>query len=158
QFIGAFSRLGSRWGEIDSSTDWVRLQRDIEDFLCPMILASPEAARRKEMLGALLEHELGLDALFFLTLKHTEFADQMKNPHGYPFARGTWAELTALLYEYFPEKFRELSTQAHHLHTGAEEGEDAEHDFGISFLSGLYEESVRVDPNQQLGTDDFVDI
>jgi len=162
QFLGAFARLGGRWGEVDASADYLRFQRDVEDFLCPMILVSPEPARRAEMLGTLLEHELGLDALFFLTLKREETAAQLKNPHGFPFAHGTWQELLALLFEHFPDKFRELATLAHDLESQKEnddEREDARQEFGVAFLSALHEEAVRIDPPATTAaSEDFVDI
>lgn len=161
QFSGAFARLGGRWGEVDASADYLRLQRDVEDFLCPMILVSPEPLRRAEMLKALLDHELGLDALFFLTLKREETATQLKNPHGFPFAQGTWQELISLLFEHFPAKFRELSTMAHDLESQKEnedEREDARQEFGIAFLSALHEEAARIEPPTESASDDFVDI
>ena len=63
QFLEAFERLGSRWSqseEIRSANDYAQIQSDVEDFLCPMILATRDAARAKTMLDALLGHRRSL--------------------------------------------------------------------------------------------------
>src|ERR1700748_2470739 len=59
QFIEDFERLCTRWTQTDdfcSALDYAELQNDVEDFLCPLVLATGEADRAKTMLGALLGH------------------------------------------------------------------------------------------------------
>lgn len=158
QFAGSFSRLGSRWKELTVEVDFLPYQRDVEDFLCPMILSTEDPERRKKMLGALLEHEHGVDALLLLALGHKETEGLLKNPHGYPIARGTHQELIALTYEHFPTKFRELA------HTGLEvygaEPEDRQ-EFAYTVLTALFDEAVAHQTPEEAGAaaeEEFLDI
>lgn len=158
QFAGAFSRLGSRWSELTLEVDYTRFQRDVEDFLCPMVLSTEDPERRKSMLGALLGHDHGLDALLFLMLGRPDAEGILKNPHGYPVARGTWQELVALTYEYYPDKFRELSQTGLDVVTNdAEEQQE----FAYTVLSALHDEAIALQTDQNEGAaaeEEFLDI
>jgi len=157
QFIAAFSRLGARWGEVQPSPtmDFVSFQRDVEDFLCPMILTSEDPARRIEMLSVLLDHELGADVLFFMALNHKETLALLERPHGYPFSTGTHQELLALTYENRPAKFHEIAAMALDVYSS---GEEAVHEFAFSVLSALHDEAASHQTPEEAATEEFVDI
>ena len=158
QFSGAFSRLGSRWSELTIDVDYTPFQRDVEDFLCPMVLSSEDPERRKTMLGALLEHEHGIDALLFLMLGRPEVEGLLKNPTGYPVARGTYQELIALTFEFYPEKFRELARLGLEIlgHSTEEQQE-----FAYTVLSALHDEAIALQTEKNEGAapeEEFLDI
>lgn len=157
QFIGAFGRIGSRWGEIPSNVDYVTFQRDVEDFLCPMILAAEDPERRATMVRELAGHELCVETLLFLTLGHSESPSLLAHPHGYPFVRGTWQELLGLFYEYQGETFREVAAMALEVQ---EEGDDGAHRFAHSLLRALYDEARTHQATETTATqeEEFVDI
>jgi len=157
QFIGAFGRIGSRWGEIPPNLDYVTFQRDVEDFLCPMILAAEDPERRAAMIGELAEHELCVETLLFLTFGHKESESLLAHPHGYPFARGTWQELLALVYEHRPETFREIAAMDREVR---EEGPEGAHRFAHSLLRALYDEARTHQAAEAVETEEeeFVDI
>ena len=155
QFMGAFSRLGSRWGEVQTSVDYVSFQRDVEDFLCPMILASDDPVRRTEMLAALVHHELGTETLLFMAVGHKEGQALLAHPHGFPITRGTWQELLVLTYEKHPAQFHEIAGMARDIYKG---GDEAVHNFAYSVLSALYDEARSHQVPEEIDTEEFVDI
>ena len=155
QFIGAFSRLGSRWGEVQTSVDYVSFQRDVEDFLCPMILSSDDPVRRAAMLAALIHHELGTEALLFMALGHKELEAFLAHPHGFPIARGTWQELISLTYDKHPTEFHEIADMAREVYKG---GDEAIHKFAYSVLTALHDEAKAHQTPEEVATEEFVDI
>ncbi len=158
QFLGAFSRLGARWGRVDRSLDYVSFQRDVEDFLCPMILSSEEVPRRTAMLAAFMEHELAQETLLFLSFGNKEAAALFERPHGYPYVRNTWQELLGLVYEHHPAAFHEIANMARELAVdgGTTEGE---HRQAHALLSALYEEAIQHQkPEETPEEEEFVDI
>ncbi|HWL51375.1 MAG TPA: hypothetical protein VNQ90_03015 [Chthoniobacteraceae bacterium] len=155
QFIAAFSRLGARWGQIDGGIDYVSFQRDVEDFLCPMILSSDSTERRTAMLSAFMEHELANETLLFLTLGSKEAADLLARPHGYPFVRNTWQELLALVYEHHAAAFHEITALARELEPAGAEGA---HRFAHSLLTALYAEASEHQTTETVEEEEFVDI
>ena len=155
QFIGAFSRLGSRWGEVQTTVDYVSFQRAVEDFLCPMILSSDEPVRRDAMLAAFIRHELGTETLLFMAVGHKETQALLEYPHGYPITRGTWQELLALTYDKHPVEFHEIAGMARDLYHG---GEDAIHKFAYSVLTALHDEAKSHQTPEEIETEEFLDI
>jgi len=140
QFLGAFDRLGAKWGAISSNSDidLLKFQSDIEDFLCPMILASHVTAHRDSVLTALLEHPLGPDTLLFVALDRKDSEELILRPIDYPITHGTWQELFRLTAEQHPEVYREI---AHHSASLKDGEKDETRPFAISHLNALHHQA-----------------
>lgn len=155
QFIGAFCRIGARWGEVQPSVNYSPLQQQMEDFICPMILASDDAVRRATMLAALIEHELGTETLLFMALDHKETPNILAYPHGFTFTRGTWQELFALTSEHHPVEFFEITGMAKEVYSG---GESSIRKFAYDLLTALHDEARSLQAPEEMETEEFVDI
>lgn len=159
QFLEAFERLGTRWSqasEIHSAHDYARIQSDVEDFLCPMILATGDTARAKEMIGALLGHELGAEALLFMALGRKEYLEFLAAPGGFAIDKGTWQELLQTTLELYPSGYSEVRGLAAALHT--DEDERASLEFAASFIHAMHEQASKYHTAVDAAEEDFVDI
>src|SRR4051812_16877061 len=142
QFIEAFERLGTRWSQADeirSADDYTTIQSDVEDFLCPMILATGDAARAKEMLAALLGHALGAEALLFTALGRKDYLEFLTAPGGFAINKGTWQELLQTTQELIPSGYGEIRDLAAALHT--DDNEHASVEFAAGFIHAMHEEA-----------------
>lgn len=158
QFIGAFDRLGAKWGSISPSSDidLLSYQNDIEDFLCPMILASGEIKHRDSLMDALLEHPLGPDTLLFVALGRKDLEEMIASPRDFPAAHGTWQELFRLTAELRPETFSEI---AHHCVSLTDGDKDETRPFAISVLNSLYQQAREAQADEPEDTTEvFVDL
>ncbi len=158
QFIGAFERLGAKWGSISPSSDidLLSFQNDIEDFLCPMILASGEVAHRDALLDALIEHPLGADTLLFVALGRKDLEEIVVAPMEFPVAHGTWQELFRLTAELHSETFREI---AHHCVSLTDGDKDETRPFAISHLNALYHQAREAQADEpEADEETFVDL
>jgi len=158
QFIGAFDRLGAKWGSISPSSDidLLKYQNDIEDFLCPMILASGEVKHRDALLDALLEHPLGPDTLLFVALGRKDLEEIVVAPRDFPVALGTWQELFRLTAEQQPETFGEI---AHHSVSLTDGDKDETRPFAISHLNALYHQAREAQADEPEDEEEtFVDL
>lgn len=158
QFIGAFNRLGAKWGAITPSSDidLLTFQNDIEDFLCPMILASGVQKHRDSLLAALLEHPLGPDTLLFVALGRKDSEELILRPADYPIAHGTWQELFRLTSELQPEAFSEI---AHHSVSLTDGDRDETRPFAISHLNALHQQAREAQADEPEETEEvFVDL
>ncbi len=158
KFMGVFNRLGAKWGAISPRTkdlDLTSYQADVEDFLCPMILASSEASHRENMINALLEHPLGTETLLFMALNRKDMGEIIRAPHDYPITHGTWQELFRLTAELQPEKFKEI---AHHAVSLTEGDVDETIPFAISLLNSLYQQAREAQADEPEEEESFVDL
>ncbi len=158
QFIGAFDRLGARWGAISASSDidLLKFQNDIEDFLCPMILASGRQKHRDSLLEALIEHDLGPDTLLFVALDRKDFDELIVRPLDFPVALGTWQELFRLVAELHSEKYQDI---AHHFVSLKDGEKDGTRPFAIGLLNALYHQARAAQADEPESTDEvFVDL
>ena len=159
QFLEAFERLGSRWSranEIKSSDDYAEIQRDVEDFLCPMVLATADQARAKTMLGALLGHSLGAEALLFTALGRKDYQEFLASPGNFAIAAGTWQELLQVTLEQQPSGYSEVRGLAAAIHD--EEGDHSSLDFAAGFIHAMHEEAGKYGSSAESTEEDFVDI
>lgn len=159
QFLEAFERLGARWSQandIKSAHDYTEIQSDVEDFLCPMILATGDAARAKTMLGALLGHALGAEALLFTALGRKDYLEFLAAPGSFGVTRGTWQELLQVTLEQHPAGYAEIRGLAAALHT--DEEEHAALDFAAGFIHGMHEEAAKYHTTVEAAEEDFVDL
>lgn len=159
QFLEAFERLGTRWSqadEINSAHDYATIQSDVEDFLCPMILATGDPARAKEMLTALLAHDLGAEALLFTALGRKDYLEFLAAPGGFGINKGTWQELLQITLELLPRGYTEVRDLAAALHT--DDDERASLDFAAGFIHAMHEEARKYHTAVEATEEDFVDI
>ena len=159
QFLEAFERLGTRWSQADeirSADDYATIQSDVEDFLCPMILATGDAARAKEMLAALLGHALGAEALLFTALGRKDYLEFLAAPGGFAINKGTWQELLQITQELIPSGYTEIRDLAAALHT--DESEHASLEFAAGFIHAMHEEAGKYHAPVDAAEEDFVDI
>jgi hypothetical protein len=159
QFLEAFERLGTRWSqadEINSANDYANIQSDVEDFLCPMILATGDAVRAKEMLVALLGHALGAEALLFTALGRKDYLEFLAAPGGFAINKGTWQELLQTTLELLPSAYSEIRDLAAALYT--DEDERASLEFAAGFIHAMHEEAGKYHAATDAAEEDFVDI
>lgn len=159
QFLEAFERLGSRWSQSDdikSANDYNEIQSDVEDFLCPMVLATGDATRAKAMLGALLDHQLGAEALLFTAIGRKDYLEFLAAPGSYGITRGTWQELLHATWEHQPAGYSEIAGLAAAIHTD-EEGDGAL-SFASGFIHAMHEASAKYHTAVAATEEDFVDI
>lgn len=159
QFLEAFERLGTRWSqsdEIKSVNDYFEIQSDVEDFLCPMILATGDAARAKTMLEALLSHSLGAEALLFTAMGRKDYLEFLAAPGSYGIARGTWQELLHATLEHQPAGYAEVRGLAASIHD--DEDGDGALGFASGFIHAMHEESRKYHTAVEAVEEDFVDI
>ncbi len=159
QFLEAFERLGSRWSqadEINTTNDYTTIQSDVEDFLCPMILATGDPARAKEMLAALLSHDLGAEALLFTALGRKDYLEFLSAPGGFAIEKGTWQELLHSTLEHLPDGYAEIRGLAAALHT--DEDERASLEFAAGFIHAMHQEAGKYHAAVDAVEEDFVDI
>ena len=158
QFLEAFDRLGARWSCIDNietSGDYVEIQRDVEDFLCPMILSTGDPVRIKLMITTLFEHAFGGEAVLFAALEKKDYFEYMTAPQDHPINRGTWQELLSATREYFPSGYAEIAEQARAVY---QDGEGGSLEFAAAFIHGMHEEARKHHTAQDVAADEFVDI
>jgi hypothetical protein len=158
QFLEAFDRLGSRWSRFDpveASGDYSEIQRDVEDFLCPMILSTGDPVRAKMMILALFEHPLGGEAVLFAALEKKDYFEFMTSPGDYPITRGTWQELLAATREHYPIGYSEIADQARAIF---QDGEGGCLDFATSFINSMHDEARKYHTVVESAEEDFVDI
>lgn len=161
QFLEAFERLGSRWSqsdEIKSPNDYTQIQGDVEDFLCPMILATGDPVRAKTMLTALLGHELGAEALLFTALGRKDYLEFLASPANQAITRGTWQELLHATLEHCPAGYAEVRGHASAIHDDSEEEEDSSVTFAASFIHAMHEQARKYHTVEEAAEEDFVDI
>ncbi|HEX8312618.1 MAG TPA: hypothetical protein VF614_14950 [Chthoniobacteraceae bacterium] len=159
QFLEAFERLGTRWprsDEIKSANDYHEIQSDVEDFLCPMVLATGDAIRAKTMLGALLGHALGAEALLFTALGRKDYYEFLAAPANHGVTRGTWQELLHSTYEMQPAGYAEIFGLAAAIHQ--QEDGDGELEFAAGFIHAMHEEASKHHAPVEAAEEDFVDI
>ncbi len=159
QFLEAFERLGSRWSQSDelkSANDYVEIQSDVEDFLCPMVLATGDAARAKTMLEALLGHPLGAEAILFTAIGRKDYLEFLSSPGSYGIARGTWQELLQVTLEQQPAGYAEIAGLAAAIHT--DEEEDGRLSFASGFIHAMHEQAAKYHTAAEATEEDFVDI
>ena len=158
QFLEAFDRLGSRWSHFDAvetSGDYAEMQRDVEDFLCPMILSSDDPARAKLMITTLFTHPLGGEAVLFSALEKKDYFDFMTSPGSHPIAKGTWQELLSATREHFPSGYAEI---AEHARAIFQDEDGGSLDFATSFINGMHDEARKYHTAEESVSEDFVDI
>ncbi len=158
QFLEAFERLGSRWSRIDSiesAGDYEGIQHDVEDFLCPMILATGDPDRIKLMITTLFEHPMGGEAVLFAALEKKDYFEYMTAPGDYPINRGTWQELLSVTREYHPSGYAEIEEQARAIYQDPEVGSL---DFANGFILGMLEEARKFHATEEAPEEEFVDI
>jgi hypothetical protein len=158
QFIEAFERLGTRWKQTDdfcSALDYAELQNDVEDFLCPMVLATGEADRAKTMLGALLGHAMGAEALLFTAIGRKDYLEFLASPGNFGINRGTWQELLQVTLELHPAGYAEVRELAAAFHDDEEDGSLA---FASGFVHGMQQEAAKYHTAVEATEDEFVDI
>jgi hypothetical protein len=159
QFLEAFERLGTRWSqadEIKSANDYTTIQSDVEDFLCPMILATGDVVRAKEMLVALMGHALGAEALLFTALGRKDYLEFLAAPGGFAIEKGTWQELLQSTRELLPGGYAEIRDLAAALYT--DEDEHASLEFAAGFIHAMHEEAGKYHAPVDSAEEDFVDI
>ncbi len=158
QFIEAFDRLGSRWASFDvveSHGDYAEIQRDVEDFLCPMVLSTGDPVRAKLMITALFDHPLGGEAVLFAALEKKDYFEFMTAPGDYPITRGTWQELLSATREHYPSGYAEIAEHARAIY---QEGHEGSLEFATSFINGMHDQSRKYHTEEETVTEDFVDI
>jgi hypothetical protein len=158
QFLEAFERLGTRWTQSDdfhSALDYAELQNDVEDFLCPMVLATGDATRAKTMLGALLGHTMGAEALLFTAIGRKDYQDFLAGPGNFAITRGTWQELLQVTLELHPAGYAEVRGLAAAIH---DEEEDGTLDFASGFLHGMQQEAAKYHTAVEATEEEFVDL
>ncbi|RYD60196.1 MAG: hypothetical protein EOP84_37300 [Verrucomicrobiaceae bacterium] len=158
QFLEAFERLGARWSqaaEIESANDYTEIQSDVEDFLCPMVLSTGDPVRAKTMLGTLLGHPLGAEALLFTALGRKDYLEFLASPGNYAITRGTWQELLHATFEHQPAGYAEVRGLAASIH---DEEEDGSLGFASAFIHGMHEEASKYHTAVEATEEDFVDI
>ncbi len=114
QFIGAFDRLGARWGAISASSDidLLKFQNDIEDFLSPMILASGRQKHRDSAPGSFdRARPRARHASLCRAMDREDFDELIVRLPDFSVALGTWQELFRLVAELHSEKYQDI---AHH--------------------------------------------
>ena len=159
QFLEAFERLGSRWSqsdEIKTLNDFVQIQGDVEDFLCPMVLATGDPLRAKTMLSALLGHELGAEALLFTALGRKDYLEFLSSPATQAITKGTWQELLHVTLELCPSGYAEVRGLAASIHD--DEEEDGAVTFAASFIHAMHEQARKYHTVEEAVEEDFVDI
>jgi hypothetical protein len=159
QFLEAFERLGTRWSqsdEIKSANDYTEIQSDVEDFLCPMVLATGDAARAKMMLEALLSHTLGAEAILFTAMGRKDYLEFLAAPGSFGISRGTWQELLHATFEHQPAGYSEIAGMAAAIHDD-EEG-DGSLAFASGFIHAMHEEAAKYHTVEEVMEEDFVDI
>lgn len=161
QFLEAFERLGTRWSqsdEIKSANDYAEIQSDVEDFLCPMILATGDGARAKTMLEALLNHPLGAEALLFTAMGRKDYLEFLAAPGSYGITRGTWQELLHATLEHHPVGYAEIRGLAASIHDDEEGEGDGALGFAVGFIHAMHEEASKYHTVVEAAEEDFVDI
>lgn len=159
QFLEAFERLGTRWSqseEIKSANDYVLIQSDVEDFLCPMVLATGDGARAKTMLAALLGHAMGVEALLFTAIGRKDYHEFLAAPGSMTVVRGTWQELLHATLEHHPSAYAEIAAMAVAIRD--DEEEDGSLEFAVGFIHGMHEEARKYHTEEESAEEDFVDI
>jgi hypothetical protein len=158
QFLEAFERLGTRWGQAEdvrSANDYAEIQSDVEDFLCPMVLATGEAARAKSMLDALIGHSLGAEALLFTALGRKDYQEFLASPGNFAINGGTWQELLQVTLELHPAGYAEIRGLAAAIHDDEEDGSLA---FATGFIHGMHAEAGKHHTAAEAAEEEFVDI
>ncbi len=158
QFLEAFDRLGSRWarvGEVKTTGDYVEIQRDVEDFLCPMVLSTDDPARARLMIATLFEHPLGGEAVLFAALEKKDYFEYMTSPGDHPITKGTWQELLSATREHHPTGYAEIADYARAIY---QDGEGGSLNFATSFINGMHDEARKYHTAEESVIEDFVDI
>ena len=166
QFVGAFLRLGNRWGKIvEGKFSESGIRCEIEDFIVTMILCSDDENRRQEMLLALVKTKLGLDALIFLALPYSGL---LLEKDLRAMEKNTSQEVIALLEHVDDFSFQKLKKQLADIRTedlveGNEEEESSRFRscFVVGFLEDLYltaSRFVEKDPTEDQAKSSFVGI
>jgi hypothetical protein len=158
QFLEAFDRLGARWSQIDEielTGDYAEIQRDVEDFLCPMILSTGDPARIKLMVTTLFKHPFGGESVLFAALEKKDYFEYMTAPQDHPITRGTWQDLLSVAREHFPSGYAEIAEQARAIY---QDGEGGSLEFAGAFIYGMHQEAMKHHTAQEPETEEFVDI
>jgi hypothetical protein len=159
QFLEAFERLGTRWSqsdEIKSANDYTEIQGDVEDFLCPMVLATGDPVRAKIMLDALLGHALGPEAILFTAIGRKDYQEFLAAPGNFAITRGTWQELLHATLEHAPAGYAEIAGHAAAIRED-EEG-DASTEFAAGFIHAMHEAGRKYHTEVEAAGEEFVDI
>ncbi len=158
QFLEAFDRIGSRWSRFDaveSAADYAEIQRDVEDFLCPMVLASEDPVRAKKMIETLFDHPLGAEAVLFTAIDKKDYQEFILSPASHAINRGTWQELLQVTLEHHPAGHMEVADLARAVF---QDGERGNLSFAVSFINGMHDEASKYHEAKETVSEDFVDI
>jgi hypothetical protein len=120
-----------------------------------MILATGDADRAKKMLGALLGHSLGAEALLFTALGRKDYYEFLAAPANHAITRGTWQELLHATYEHQPAGYAEVFGLAAAIH---QEEEDGSLEFAAAFIHAMHEQASKYHTAVEAAEEDFVDI
>lgn len=115
QFLGAFDRIGAKWGKVTSRESFEvvsRLLGEVSDFMLSVILPA-DANRKSALLDALLEHELGEPVIVALSVGHLGFL----NAGNFSLVeKGTSQELVVEIAEADSKAFERILAQVRSLH------------------------------------------
>lgn len=158
QMLAAFERIGSNWSQlakVPSPEDYLIRRQDIEDFLCPMMFATNDDIRAKEMMRAFLTKEYAVDALYFLGIGQNGREQLLTQAASSPFARDSWQQLWEVAFELQPKARK---TMRAHFQTTLESAKDEDGLFARDILNELQRVAAALQPEVVATEDEFVDI
>ena len=155
QIADAFNKLGQRW----PITDTVKMgqvlsnrQRDIEGFLCPIILLRNED-EQMAMLRGFIEHPLAAEALAFLGIDKPNLTAILTDPNWVGTEKGTFEELYALVAKNLPETWEDIKATHSNLTSS-----DEKIQFAIELFSGFHDDVEHPQHAAPTPENDYLDI
>jgi len=115
KFAEVFRRVGTKWKEAAEPTcrpETLRsFQEELNQFFSAHIILTDDLQRRIELLKAVLNNRLGVEALVFAVINEKEFHEFMEGG-GHAASLGDWQEVVDIVATYLPEQWAEFKAIA----------------------------------------------